>query len=145
MARMKSQCGTFSSAFHHLSRGAIAGSAKELLSRLILPAAALLAFSGAAGAQQVNASIAGSVTDEARSVIPNASVVIESAPLAVHRTATTNAEGYFIVTNLPVGVYRVTVDAEGFGSYSQTNIKLDVGNTLSMTIVMGVKQIAQQV
>src|SRR6266511_78578 len=145
MVRMKSQCKAFLSVLNRLSGCAIGGAAKVMLSRLMLPAALCLIFSGAAAAQQINASIAGTVTDEARGVIPNASVVVESAPLAVHRTATTNADGYFIVANLPVGVYRVGVDAEGFGGFSQSNIKLDVGNTLSLTIVMGVKQITQQV
>ena len=96
-------------------------------------------------AQQINASINGVVTDENRSVIPNAEVLIESPELAVKRSTTTNEDGYFVVTNLPVGLYRATVKASGFANYSQENIKVDVGNTLSMTITMSLTQITQQV
>ena len=98
-----------------------------------------------ARAQQINAAISGTVTDENKSVVPNASVTVESSQLAVRRTTTTNADGYFIVTNLPVGLYRVTVEAQGFGNRVQDNVKVDVGNTLSMAITLSVQQVTQQV
>src|SRR2546430_13861895 len=98
-----------------------------------------------ARAQQINAAISGTVTDENKSVVPNASVTVESSQLAVRRTTTTNDDGYFIVTNLPVGLYRVTVEAQGFANYVQENVKVDVGNTLLLTIAMSVTQITQQV
>ena len=87
-------------------------------------------------AQQINAAISGTVTDENKSVVPNASVTVESSQLAVRRTTTTNSDGYFIVTNLPVGLYRVTVEARGFANHVQDNVKVDVGNTLSMAITL---------
>jgi Carboxypeptidase regulatory-like domain/TonB-dependent Receptor Plug Domain len=96
-------------------------------------------------AQQLNASITGIVTDENKSFIPNATVTVESTQLSVRRTVTTDSDGYFIVPTLPVGIYRVSVEATGFTTYVQENVKLDVGNTLSLPIVMGVKQITQQV
>lgn len=61
-------------------------------------------------AQQINATINGTVTTVREEVVPNASVVVESRELAVRRTATTDGEGFFVVPNLPVGVYRVTVE-----------------------------------
>ena len=96
-------------------------------------------------AQQVNASLAGTVTDSQKSVIAGASVTVASAPLAVERSATTNADGYFIVTNLPVGVYQVKVVAQGFKTFLQENVKIDVGNTLSLEIPLQVGEINQQV
>ena len=104
----------------------------------------LLTCGGVFG-QQINAGISGFVADENKSVIPNANVVIESPQLGIRRTATTNDEGYFIVTNLPVGVYRLSVDASGFNEFTLDNVKVDVGNTLSLNITMSVKAITQQV
>src|SRR6266699_791909 len=104
-----------------------------------------LLFSSLVNGQQINAAISGTVTDENKYLLPNASVAVESSQLGLHLTATTNTEGYFIVTNLPVGLYRVTVQAEGFSSFIQENVKVDVGNTLSMTISLSVKQMSQQV
>ena len=78
-------------------------------------------------------------------MISNASVTVESPQLAVRRTTTTNEEGYFIITNLPIGLYRVTVSAQGFSDSLRESVKVDVGITLSLDIPMSVKQIAQQV
>jgi hypothetical protein len=124
----------------------IRSSVARLLPRRFLWLAALvLLFSGISHAQQITSSINGIVTDENKSLVPNAAVTIESPQLAVRRNTTTNDEGYFIVTNLPVGLYRVTVQATGFSDSIQENVKVDVGITLSLNITVSVKQIAQQV
>ena len=107
--------------------------------------AVLFLLPGVSQGQQITASISGVVADENKSLIPNAAVNVESASLAVKRNTTTNDEGYFIVTNLPIGLYRVTVQATGFSDSIQENVKVDVGITLSLNITMTVKQIAQQV
>jgi len=118
---------------------------KLLLQRFLLLAAFVLLVSGFSQAQQITSSISGIVTDENKSLVPNAAVTIESPQLALRRNTTTNEEGYFIVTNLPVGLYRVTVQTAGFSDSIQENVKVDVGITLSLNITMSVKQIAQQV
>jgi hypothetical protein len=113
--------------------------------QFLLAVVFLVLLSATASAQQITASITGVVADENKSLVPNASVIVESSQLALRRTATTNDEGYFTVTNLPVGLYRVTVQASGFSDFIQENVKVDVGITLSLNITMTVKQIAQQV
>jgi Carboxypeptidase regulatory-like domain len=112
---------------------------------LVLAFWLIVPLTGLSHAQQINASITGQVSDENESVLPNAAVVVESAQLALRRTATTNSDGYFIVPNLPVGIYRLTVDVPGFATFTQENIKVDVGNTLSLSVKMRVSQITQQV
>jgi hypothetical protein len=116
-----------------------------LRQRFLRVAALVLLCFGISHAQQISSSISGIVTDENKSLVPNAAVTIESPQLAVRRNTTTNDEGYFIVTNLPVGLYRVTVQSSGFSDSIQENVKVDVGITLSLNITMSVKQIAQQV
>ncbi|MDT5268662.1 MAG: hypothetical protein QOH49_848 [Acidobacteriota bacterium] len=113
----------------------------------LLVAIALLAVGlpRTSAAQQVNASINGTVTTMREEVVPNASVVVESRELAVRRIATTDGEGFFVVPNLPVGVYRVTVEAEGFTAVVQESVKLDVGNTFSMTVRMNVAGVSETV
>jgi hypothetical protein len=113
--------------------------------KLLLAGLVLTFLSGGALAQQINSSISGTVTDEKKSVVANASVLIESPQLGISRNATTNDEGYFIVTNLPVGNYRVTAKAQGFADSTQENVKLDVGTTLSLPIVLTVSGLQQQV
>ena len=96
-------------------------------------------------AQQINASINGNVINEREQVVPSARVLVESRELAIERKATTDENGYFVVPNLPVGVYRVTVEAEGFTAVVQENIKLDVGNTFSMTVRLSVGGVRETV
>ena len=105
----------------------------------------LIMVSSVARAQQANASLAGTVTDEKNAVVAGASVTVESPQLAVIRTTTTNADGYFIVTNLPVGVYSVKVVAQGFKSFLQENVKADVATTSSLVIALQVGEVSQQV
>jgi len=88
----------------------------------------------AATAAQSSGTIAGRVLNERDEVVPGASVRVESEQLAVSRTATTNEEGYFVVPQLPVGVYNVTADAKGFSTYVQRSVKLDVGGGLNLTL-----------
>ncbi|PWT88557.1 MAG: hypothetical protein C5B55_12885 [Blastocatellia bacterium] len=115
------------------------------VSRWLLLILMLLLLVPATHAQQITSSLSGVVADENKSLIPNATVTVESPQLAVRRTAVTNDDGYFVVTNLPVGIYRVTVSASGFSNTTQESVKIDVGTTLTLNITMSVKQISQQV
>ncbi len=112
---------------------------------LLVIASLALLLSPPTHAQQVNATLSGFVLDTNKAVVPNATVLIESSALAIQRSATTNEEGYFIITSLPVGEYRLSVQAEGFAPFVREKVKADVGNTLVLTINLTVKEISQQV
>ncbi|HZB44801.1 MAG TPA: carboxypeptidase regulatory-like domain-containing protein, partial [Pyrinomonadaceae bacterium] len=135
-----------SAAFHGQTRRARL-SARLTRHFALLAAIALVAVGlpRTSAAQQINATINGTVTTVREEVVPNASVVVESRELAVRRTATTDGEGFFVVPNLPVGVYRVTVEAEGFTAVVQENVKLDVGHTFSMTVRLNVAGVSETV
>src|SRR5258706_8658304 len=90
-----------------------------------------LSNSSAALAQQISGTISGQVSDERSAVISGAAVTIESVELAIKRLTKTNNEGYFVVPNLPVGIYKVSVEAQGFNPFIQESIKLDVGSTFN--------------
>ncbi|MGH9917017.1 MAG: carboxypeptidase-like regulatory domain-containing protein, partial [Pyrinomonadaceae bacterium] len=117
-------------------------------SRLRLFAVALMLFASSANlvsAQEINSTIAGYVYDESKAVIQGATVLIESTEIGVKRSITTSDDGYFSVPNLPVGVYTLTIEAEGFARYTQTNLKADVGKTFSLAVTMSVKQQSAEV
>jgi hypothetical protein len=119
---------------HHIIHGA------RTRSRLIILVAALIIFQPAVvpafAAQQITGTISGTVMDETRAVIPNASVTIESEALAVARKTTTNEAGYFTAPNLPVGIYRLKVEATGFTVFVREAIKLDVGSTFDLAVIL---------
>jgi hypothetical protein len=82
----------------------------------ILYAAAAVSFvlSAPVYAQTSLGQIAGTVTDPTGSVVPGAALTItETGTHAVHN-AVTDANGYFVVTNLPIGDYTISAAHAGF-------------------------------
>jgi hypothetical protein len=50
-----------------------------------------------------------------------------------------------VLPELPIGPYKLTVDAQGFGTYIQTGIGLQVGESPQINIALTVGQVTQQV
>ncbi len=121
-----------------LSRTRITG---QILSiGLFLALSALSAF-----AQSDNTQISGFVKDQAGSVVPNAKIVVRSESKEFERTATTNSEGYFVVTQLPPGFYTVQVEAAGFKLFKETNRKLDPNIPASVDVALQPGQVTETV
>src|SRR5947209_5166942 len=76
---------------------------------------------------QVNTSaIAGLVTDESGSVVPNATVTVTQTGTGLTRTVATSDNGEYVVPQLPPGRYEVKVEAQGFQSAVANDISLDI-------------------
>jgi carboxypeptidase family protein len=75
-------------------------------------------------AQTTTGRISGIVTDASGAAIINAKVTITGETTAFTRAASTDDHGYYVMTNLPAGVYGVQVEAAGFKS------SLNTGNDL---------------
>ena len=80
-----------------------------------------------ASAQVNTASVTGLVTDSAGAVVPNASVTLKNKATNVETTATTDSSGYYTFASVPVGVYGVTVELQGFKRVVIDEVKLEVG------------------
>lgn len=98
-------------------------------------------------AQEITASLVGTVKDASGAVVPGATVTIadqEKGNLVV-RTITTNDNGEFNVPNLQVGVYQVTIEAANFKKSVKTGIKLDVGQRRDLDIALETGNISEVV
>ncbi|MGA2594763.1 MAG: carboxypeptidase-like regulatory domain-containing protein, partial [Bryobacteraceae bacterium] len=84
---------------------------------------------GAAWSQAVNATLLGTVTDVSGAVVPNAKVTIAETQTGVVRTAQTNESGNWTVSDLPPGVYAVSIEASGFKRETRRDITLLVDTT----------------
>jgi hypothetical protein len=102
----------------------------------ILPVLALIFAALFAHAQSGNAgAVRGTVTDPSGAVIPGATVHLTNASSGLDRTATSDATGQFVFTNVPFNPYQVTVSANGFASLSQgVEIRSVVGITLKLVL-----------
>ena len=83
--------------------------------------------------------ISGYVKDPSGAVIPNAKVVL-SNQTGLERTTNTNEAGFYTVTNIPPGVYSVSVEASGFKKFTSVNNKLDPSANLAIDALMVVGQ-----
>ena len=75
-------------------------------------------------AQSDLGSISGFVRDPSAATVPNAKVTVKNET-GLERQTTTNESGYYVVTNVPPGLYSVAVEASGFKKFDSTNNKLD--------------------
>src|SRR5207302_9429208 len=83
--------------------------------------------------------ISGFVKDPSGATVPNAKVSVQNNS-GVDREATTNESGYYTITNVPPGSYKMSVEASGFKRYESTNNKLDPSAALTVdaTLEVGV-------
>ncbi len=88
---------------------------------------ALLALSCAAFAQIQNGQFEGTVTDPTGAAIANAKVTVHNPATNLTVTTTTNASGLYAAKELPVGTYKLTAEAPGFKTTSNTNLVLNAG------------------
>jgi len=68
-----------------------------------------LALCLCAYAQSVTGRISGAVKDASNAIIPGATVSVTNEATQIARAATIDEEGFYVVTNLPPGVYTVAV------------------------------------
>src|SRR5262245_37543998 len=98
--------------------------------RVVVTLIALFALvsgvTGAAMAQTATGQITGVVKDANGAVLAKAKVKVSSALTGLTRETTTNEEGIYVFPLLPVGVYAVTVEQQGFGAAKKSNVSINV-------------------
>jgi outer membrane receptor for ferrienterochelin and colicin len=92
-----------------------------------LVAFALLALTCSAFAQVENGQFTGTVTDPTGAAIANAKITVANAATNLSVSTTTNSSGNYTVRELPVGSYKLTVEAPGFKTVSNTNVPVNAG------------------
>jgi hypothetical protein len=91
------------------------------------------------------AEVAGHVTDQTGSVVPNAQVkMIQTDTQQAHATVT-DTEGRYQLPNLPTGPYRLEVTAQGFKLYKQSGIVLQVANNVEVNVTMQIGSVSESV
>src|SRR5258706_337806 len=84
----------------------------------------LSAFAAAAAWAQATAQIHGTVQDTSGAVIAGAMVKAAQTETGISRTVTSEADGSYVITNLPLGPYQLEISKEGFATVVQTGIVL---------------------
>ena len=101
------------------------------VARIILFALLTLCLSAPhLGAQSWNSTLEGTVTDQSGAAIPQANVRLTNAGTGQIRKTTTNDQGHFTFSLLPIGRYQLTIAADGFATQTVGNLTLQVGETI---------------
>src|SRR5437762_230869 len=96
-------------------------------------------------AQAVYGSIVGNVTDSSGAAVPKAKVTIIDVGKGVNFTTAANDSGNFSQIHLIAGLYEVRVDAAGFQTYVQRNVKVEVDATTQVNIPLTVGSVGETV
>ncbi len=106
----------------------------------------MVVFCAAAMAQTVSSSqISGTVRDSSGAVVPAAHVTVTQTDTGLTRTADSGADGVFVLPSLPVGPYKLAVKKEGFSTFDQSGIVLQVGSSPTFEVTMQVGAVSQEV
>src|SRR5947199_10377485 len=98
---------------------------KKLQFCLVAISMLLLALGAVAKVQ--NGQFTGVVTDPSGAAIPNAKVTVTNMGTSLSVTTTSNQNGVYVVKELPVGTYKITAEAKGFKTRTDTNLVLNAG------------------
>jgi hypothetical protein len=85
---------------------------------------------------QGTAELTGRVTDGSGAVLPGVTVTVTQTNTGFTRTVATDETGQWVMPALPTGPYRLEVSLQGFRTYVQTGIVLQVGATPVVNAVL---------
>ena len=110
--------------------------------------ALLLIFAAAgsiAGWAQATSQIQGTIQDATGAAVPGAEIKATQTGTGAVRTTTSGADGGYVLTNLPIGPYRIEVSKQGFSQFVQTGVVLQVSASPTIDVAMKVGQVTEQV
>jgi carboxypeptidase family protein len=100
---------------------------KRILGLAWVLAAIFLATGAAVSAQAPTGTINGRVTDPGGAIVANAQITATNEATNVARQTTTNGDGLYVLPDLPLGSYTVTITASGFATSEYKNTVLLAG------------------
>jgi hypothetical protein len=106
------------------------------LTALVFAIAMTLGMGRMAVGQADQGTITGAIQNPSGAVIGNASITLTNADTGRELTTRTNASGVYFFPSIGIGNYSLRVSAPGFGTTTQTNLKLSMQQRLNLVITM---------
>ncbi len=102
-------------------------------------------FEPATMAQQLTATIRGTVTDSTGAVVPDANISATNSQTKISATVPSRSDGTYEFLQLSVGTYDVTVTKAGFKSSTVKGITLVLDQVYSLPVSLQVGQVSESV
>lgn len=96
-------------------------------------------------AQTFRGTILGTVTDTSGAAILNAKVSALNVATGVERTTETNGDGSYLIPELPIGTYKVTITLTGFQTFVTNGVIVDVAAQKRVDALLKPGQVNQRV
>ncbi len=114
--------------------------------RFALSGALLLLLGSYVFAQEITATILGTVTDPSGAAVSGATIIVVNTDQAiVLRRLTTSLGGEYVVPLLPIGHYDVSAEASGFKTSLETGIQLSVNDRRAVNFILQVHGLSDEI
>src|ERR1700733_12662728 len=104
------------------------------LTAAIICASVLLGASMAWGQGTITGNLAGTVQDATGAVIPGAKITVTKPDTNAVVTTTSGSNGNFSLNDLPVGIYNVKIEGQGFSTLTLNNVHVDSNHTVDLGV-----------
>jgi hypothetical protein len=105
----------------------------------------LVAFAVPVFTQGSTGRLIGTVTDPGGAVISGASVTVKDNQTGREQTVAATSEGNFAFAQLPFGLYSVTVTAQGYSTFTATQVKVDTNRDNTLNVAMAIGGVSENV
>ena len=92
----------------------------------------VLALTGDANAQQTLGGIVGTVTDTQGAALPAVKIKVVEEGTHLTRTAESSSAGLYAFPNLPIGIYSITFEHDGFSAEKFPSIQVQADRTITL-------------
>lgn len=104
-----------------------------------------LSWGGWLKAQTATSSLRGTVTDPSGAAVAGAEVTLTNGSVGFSRATTTSEQGVYQLVEIPPATYELTVTAEGFAVFKQSNLTLLVNTPATVNVGLRVAGSSSQV
>ncbi|HSC29924.1 MAG TPA: TonB-dependent receptor [Vicinamibacterales bacterium] len=117
------------------------------MNRIILAMVVLcsLALASPAAAQQASGNVTGRIVDDQGAAIPGVTVTARHTETGFTRSDVTDGEGIYRLNALPVGIYDLTAELQGFTRLENKGIIVNVAQTIDVPMTLKVAAVQETV
>jgi len=101
---------------------------------IILGFVLFLVIENRAVAQQATAQLTGTVKDQTGAVVAGVKLTLKNSDTGIARETTSDKNGSYLFTLVPIGTYELSAEQKGFKTYVQEGITLDVNQNAKVDI-----------
>lgn len=110
---------------------------RNIRSSTVVALSCLLSLAGTtAMATDVGGTVKGRVTKDSGAAVAGATVTLTHKEKNITRTTEANADGEYVLRNLPVGEYEATISGEGFSTTRQDDLAVLVGSPVVLDVAL---------